>query len=152
MLLRIILILVCCPGLVFLEAGAQGVERWVDSAGAVHYGDRAPEGVASQTVTIEPNVIDTDPPARAEPGTGPERERERTGGVKAPASVTVKSNLEEYAEQCRRNRGIDCEEEARQMIKGPAPVRFPGDPAIFPRPDLKPPPAPPPERHPMPSR
>jgi hypothetical protein len=60
-----------------------------------------------------------------------------------------RSAFDEYVKLCKKNRGVDCEEEARQMLYGPADVPFPGDPAIFPRPDLNPRPAPPPPPRPM---
>lgn len=37
-------------------APADEIHRWVDANGQVHFGDRAPEGAASQRVTVRPNV------------------------------------------------------------------------------------------------
>ena len=118
-------------------AAAAEVDKWIDPQGQVHYGDQPPAGSDARRVRVQPNVIET--------GGG--------GGAAdlapAPASIPTadpksapvsRPDIEAYVEQCRKNRGVDCEDEARAMIDGPAPVLFPGDPAVFPRPDLKPPP------------
>ena len=113
------------------------VKKWVDPDGRVNYGDNPPSGADTTPVDVRPNVIETD------------WSRLRTVNDKPPAQpelpaeqvvIERRKDLQSYAEQCRKNRGVDCELEARQMIDGPAPVIFPGDPAIFPRPDVKPPP------------
>lgn len=125
--------------LLSIAGSAAGIEKWVDSDGNVHYGDHAPAGAVSAPVDIRPNVIDSDPvlpPANA--GTRPAE----PAGAAAPSETSPQQrpDAQAYIEQCRNNRGVDCELEAEQMINGPAPLIFPGDPAVFPRPDLKPPP------------
>ena len=113
------------------------VEKWVDPDGRVHYGDNPPSDADTTPVDVRPNVIETDwnvlPTLNAKPAPQPQLNREQAG-------TRVRKDLQSYVEHCRNNRGVDCELEARQMIDGPAPVIFPGDPAIFPRPDVKPPP------------
>ena len=113
------------------------VEKWVDPHGRVHYGDRPPADVDATAVEIRPNVIETGPTVA--PAVIDQPMPEMTLPV-AQARTRVRKDLQSYAENCRNNRGVDCELEARQMIDGPAPVIFPGDPAVFPRPDLKFPP------------
>jgi hypothetical protein len=121
-------------------AAAADIEKWVDPAGGVHYGDQIPPGVVSAPVDIRPNVIEVDPivpPA----GTGNRPAQPATSaGAPSTAPLEQRQDMQAYAEQCRANRGVDCEREAQQMIDGPAPVIFPGDPAVFWRPDVKPPP------------
>ncbi len=113
------------------------VEKWVDPDGRVHYGDHPPSGAETTPVEVWPNVIETDrsglPTVIDKQMAQPEPPAEQT-------ATETRTDLQAYVEQCRKNRGVDCELEARQMIDGPAPVIFPGDPAIFPRPDIKPPP------------
>ena len=113
------------------------VKKWVYPDGRVNYGDNPPSGADTTPVDVRPNVIETD------------WSRLRTVNDKPPAQpelpaeqvvIETRKDLLSYVAQCRENRGVDCELEARQMIDGPAPVIFPGDPAIFPRPDVKPPP------------
>jgi hypothetical protein len=128
------------------QASSAQIERWVDASGRVHYGDQPPAQVDASKVPIHPNVIESGPPAEWA------WSRDLSVVAAAQEEAVPRSAFDEYVELCRRNRGVDCELEAQQMIQGPAPVRFPCDPAIFPRPDLKPPPAPPQERHPMPRR
>lgn len=120
-------------------AAAADIEKWVDPAGGVHYGDQAPAGVGTVTVDIRPNVIESDPFVPADAGRRP-AEAAVSSGVPSAASPEQRQDIQAYIEQCRSNRGVDCELEAQQMIDGPAPVIFPGDPAVFARPDLKPPP------------
>jgi hypothetical protein len=119
-------------------ASAQ-IEKWVDTNGQVHYGDAPPPEANASPLRLQPNVIDVDQPA-AQADTSVETDDRP---LPAAASMTVppeRPDIDRYVAHCRDNRGVDCELEARQMIDGPAPVLFPGDPAIFPRPDLKPPP------------
>ena len=118
------------------------IEKWVDREGGVHYGDQAPTCANPTPVVVRPNVIETGPEAAPAPTVKrPATPRKRTSSVSAPRK---RGDIQAYIEQCRKNRGVYCEREARAMIDGPATVLFPGDPLIFPRPDLRPPPPPPP--------
>lgn len=124
-----------------LSAGASAaeIEKWVDSDGNVHYGDHAPVGAVAAPLDIRPNVIDSDPVVPpADAGTRPAEPV--APAAPSETSPQQRGDVQAYIEQCRNNRGVDCELEAEQMIDGPAPLIFPGDPAVFPRPDLKPPP------------
>jgi hypothetical protein len=121
-------------------AASTDIEKWTDSSGRVHYGDQPPADVDAAPIRVRPNVIEGATPAQ-EPAA-----KEDAGEVASPSPApsvsppAEPSAVERYVEQCKKNRGVDCEQEAREMIYGPAPVIFPGDPAIFPRPDIKPPP------------
>ena len=135
---RIVLVLLLsATSLLFSEAILASVEKWVDRHGRVHYGDHPPAGVDATAVEVRPNVIDTGP--TVVPAVIDQPMPEMTLPV-AQARTRVRKDLQSYAENCRNNRGVDCELEARQMIDGPAPVIFAGDPAVLPRPDLKRPP------------
>ena len=81
------------------------------------------------------NVIETDSVAR--PAANVERPMSRTSKRKPEPPQGERADIRSYLELCRANRGVDCEREARAMIDGPATVLFPGDPLVFPRPDLK---------------
>jgi hypothetical protein len=119
-------------------ASAQ-IEKWVDANGQVHYGDTPPPEANASPMRLQPNVIEVDQPEAQAAASVETDDRP----LPAAASMTVppeRPDIDRYVAHCRDNRGVDCELEARQMIDGPAPVLFPGDPAIFPRPDLKPPP------------
>lgn len=121
-------------------ASAAGIEKWVDADGNVHYGDQAPAGAVAAPVDIRPNVIDSDPVVPSEDAGRRPAEPEGSAAAPSETSPQQREDVQAYIEQCRNNRGVDCELEAEQMINGPAPLIFPGDPAVFPRPDLKPPP------------
>ena len=116
------------------------ISKWIDDDGQVHYGDAPPADANAERLRVQPNVIEIDRP------TAPTRSTKASGKPDAsidPAPMTVpvaRPEIDRYVARCRDNRGVDCELEAQQMIDGPAPVVFPGDPAVFPRPDLKPPP------------
>jgi hypothetical protein len=116
------------------------IKKWVDSDGKVHYGDVPPADADATSLHVRPNVIESDRPATPAGSLG------TSGRTDAPMNSTptdvpaARPDIDRYIAHCRDNRGVDCELEARQMIDGPAPVLFPGDPAVFPRPDLKPPP------------
>jgi hypothetical protein len=126
---------------VSLNASAD-IEKWVDREGKVHYGDQAPSWANPTPVVVRPNVIETDPEAPpVSSAKRPAAPRKRASSVSAPRE---RGDIKAYIEQCRNNRGVYCEREARAMIDGPATVLFPGDPLIFPRPDLRSPPPPPP--------
>lgn len=115
-----------------------GIAKWVDRDGGIHYGDQPPPWADATAVKVQPNVIDTDLPGVI-PQYRPADVRQRARQVhKAP--ISERADLRAYIEHCRQNRGVDCEWEARAMIDGPATVLFPGDPYIFRRPDVKPPP------------
>jgi len=113
------------------------VAKWVDAHGHVHYSDRPPANVDITEIQIRHNVIDTGRNVVPTVIKKPMPQPQLPAGQTQPA---VREDLRSYVENCRNNRGVDCEFEARQMIDGPAPVVFPGDPAVFPRPDLRPPP------------
>lgn len=116
------------------------IQKWIDSDGQVHYGDAPPANAEATPLHLRPNVIDSDRPA------APADSLEASGKPDTPTDSmptgvsAARPDIDRYVAHCRENRGVDCELEARQMIDGPAPVLFPGDPAVFPRPDLKPPP------------
>jgi len=116
------------------------VQKWVDRDGGVHYGDQPPPWADPTPVKLTPNVIDTDSHGL------PAVRQQRPAKLQQPvtqrdqAPTTERADLRAYVEQCRKNRGVDCEWEAKAMIDGPATVLFPGDPYIFRRPDVKPPP------------
>lgn len=117
------------------------IEKWVDANGGVHYGDSPPPEANASPLRVQPNIIELDPPV-AQTSSSEEPDTPARPAATA-ASMTVppaRPDIDRYVAHCRDNRGVDCELEARQMIDGPAPVLFPGDPAVFPRPDLKPPP------------
>jgi len=116
------------------------ITKWVDRDGGVHYGDQPPPWADATPVKVRPNVIDTNSYGvpvhlRERPAT-----RQQPARQPAKAQMTGRADLRAYVEHCRQNRGVDCEWEARAMIDGPATVLFPGDPYIFRRPDVKPPP------------
>lgn len=114
------------------------VNKWVDAAGRVHYGDWPPSDADAARVKVRKNVIETHqdiPPAALnrrylKPAVTPV--------ANDPVTPEPRKDISAYIEHCRANRGVDCEWEAYAMIDGPATVLFPGDPAILPRPDLKP--------------
>ena len=122
------------------DAVMADIKKWVEPGGRVHYGDWPPPEADAAPVKVRPNVIETRrdvPPAVAnkpfaKPKTTPETSSE--------VASEPRKDISAYIEQCRENRGVNCEREARAMIDGPAPLLFPGDPAVFPRPDVKPPP------------
>ena len=113
------------------------VKKWIGPDGGVHYGRWAPPGAQAAAVKVRPNIIETHqdlPPEALRTQNAP--------ALKTPEAVSgvqpyPRSDIRAYVEQCKQNRGVDCEYEARAMIDGPAPVIFPGDPAVFPRPDLR---------------
>jgi len=121
--------------LICASAEAVDVEKWVDTLGRVHYGDQPPPGVETEPVRVRPNVIETGPLVQPPPSDVAPAE---AASASAPSSALQPSPVDEYVELCRRNRGLDCEQEAREMIYGPARVIFRGDPAVFPRPDVRP--------------
>jgi hypothetical protein len=132
-----LVLLLAATSLLSSEAIMASVEKWVDPHGRVHYGDHPPAGVDTTAVEIRPNVIETGP--NVVPTVIDKPTPELASRVEQ-ARTRVRRDLQSYVENCRNNRGVDCELEAMQMIDGPAPVIFPGDPAVFPRPDLKLPP------------
>jgi hypothetical protein len=132
-----LMLLLAASSLLSSEAIMAGVEKWVDPHGRVHYGDHPPAGVDTTLIEIRPNVIETSP--NVVPTVIGKPMPELILPVEQ-ARTPVRKDLQSYVENCRNNRGVDCELEARQMIDGPAPVIFPGDPTVFPRPDLKLPP------------
>lgn len=126
------------------SASANEISKWVDRDGGVHYGDQPPAWVDATPVKVQPNVIDTG--ADEAPSIQSQLARSKRSAVsqqrarRQEKALPERAELRAYVEQCRRNRGVDCEWEARAMIDGPATVLFPGDPTIFARPDVKPPP------------
>lgn len=118
-------------------AAVADINKWVDPDGRVNYGDQPPSGADITPVLIWPDLIETE---RLGLRTVTGEPSGRTGSSAGQDAIVPRMDLRSYAEHCRKNRGVDCELEARQMIDGPAPVIFPGDPAVFRRPDLKPPP------------
>lgn len=146
--MRPVLLIVCLASISLLANAptVAAIEKWVDDDGRIHYGDWPPPGVDAEPLRVWHNVIDTGvidtgvidnsvinrpTPMKARPAPS------KTMEYSAPA---LRPEMQSYVEQCREQRGIDCETEARQMIDGPATVIFPGDPLVFPRPDVKPPP------------
>lgn len=124
------------------------VEKWVDQRGRVHYGDHPPPWADAKPVIVHHNVIETEPVTRPAGDIVPQVSRAPVD--RAPfSSPRQRAEIQSYTELCRNNRGVDCEREARAMIDGPATVLFPGDPVIFPRPDLRPPPPLPPRAVPQ---
>ena len=121
----------CC------DAAMADVNKWVDPDGRVNYGDHPPLRANTTQVSIRPNVIETGRIRLRTVIAEPSGPRESPAGHDA---TETRMDIRSYVEHCWKNRGVDCELEARQMIDGPAPLVFPGDPAVFPRPDLKPPP------------
>ena len=131
---------------------ANEISKWIDGNGSVHYGDQPPYSVDATRLQVRPNVIDTGvhetPTIRSQLGRSkqlrphllrPHRSVVLRQGAQPDAKVPPeRADLRAYVEHCRRNRGVDCEWEARAMIDGPATVLFPGDPYIFRRPDVKP--------------
>jgi hypothetical protein len=116
------------------------IKKWVEPGGRVHYGDWPPPEADAAPVKVRPNVIETRqrvPQAVANRRLARPKATPETSTAVAPEP---RKDIGAYIEQCRENRGVDCEREARAMIDGPAPLFFPGDPAVFPRPDVEPPP------------
>jgi hypothetical protein len=141
MRLRTTLFRVALAGLVAMAntAAANGISKWIDTNGGVHYGDQPPPFVEATPVKMRPNVIDTGAPEI--PALRPHRSIIQQQDTHATGNeLPERADLRAYVEHCRRNRGVDCEWEARAMIDGPATVLYPGDPYIFPRPDVRPPP------------
>ena len=118
-------------------AAVADINKWVGPDGRVNYGDHPPLGADITPVLIRLNVIETDRIRLRTVIAEPSDPRESSADLDASET---RMDIRSYVEHCWKNRGVDCELEARQMIDGPAPVIFPGDPAVFPRPDLKPPP------------
>jgi hypothetical protein len=118
------------------------VKKWVEPNGVVHYGDWAPPEADAASVKVRANVIDThqDLPPVASEKQSVKREKAPEPVSASTADYDLREDVIAYIKQCRQNRGVNCIWEAFAMIYGPAPVLFPGDPAVFPRPDLKPPP------------
>jgi len=116
------------------DAAVADISKWVDARGRVSYGDRPPSDVDATPVPIQPNLRETER-VRLTVTDIPSGQADSRTDNDAAAS---RPDLRAYAEHCRKNRGVNCDLEARQMIDGPAPVIFPGDPAVFPRPDIKP--------------
>ena len=116
------------------------IKKWVGPGGRVHYGDWPPPEADAAPVKVQPNVIET------RQGVPPAVANKRSANLKAAPETTSaiapepRKDIAAYMKLCKENRGVDCEREARAMIDGPAPLFFPGDPAVFPRPDVKPPP------------
>jgi len=135
-------ILMLLPAMAVLLSGTAAVaeiQKWVDLDGQVHYGDQPPSSVDATPVDLQPNVIETDPALR------PASRGEQPATPQPPEATSqtapeTRKDIQAYVAECRKNRGVDCESEAREMIDGPATVLFPGDPTILPRPDVKPPP------------
>ena len=119
------------------DAAVADINKWVDPDGRVNYGDHPPLGADTTPVLIRLNVIETDRIRFRTVIIKPSDPPESSAGLDASET---RMDIRSYVEHCWKNRGVDCELEARQMIDGPAPVVFPGDPAVFPRPDLEPPP------------
>ena len=144
---RTILILLLAPTVMFSgiimfsgNMAMADVQKWVDRDGGVHYGDQPPPWADATPVKLRPNVIDTDP--HGLPAVRQQRREylQQPANQRNVAPTTERADLRAYVEHCRKNRGVDCEWEAEAMIDGPATVLFPGDPYIFRRPDVKPPP------------
>jgi hypothetical protein len=136
--MRRIVALPCLAAASLLCGGAMAdINKWIDPGGGVNYGDHPPSWADTMPVSIRPNVIDTD---RIGLRSVIVKSLVRPAPPADQAAAETRVDLESYVEQCWKNRGVDCELEARQMIDGPAPVIFPGDPAVFPRPDVRPPP------------
>jgi len=128
---------------------ANEIAKWIDGDGSVHYGDQPPLSVDATPLKVRPNVIDTGvheaPSIQSQPARSKRLRPQRSavlqqGAQQNATALPERADLRAYVEHCRRNRGVDCEWEARAMIDGPATVLFPGDPYIFARPDVKPPP------------
>jgi hypothetical protein len=119
---------------------AAEINKWIDAEGQVHYGDVPPSGTNATPLRVQPNVIETD--QRATPPVNDEllERPDAPAKAKSIAAPDPGQDIQSYVERCRDNRGVDCEREAIEMIDGPAPLIFPGDPAVFPRPDVTPPP------------
>lgn len=116
------------------------INKWVDIDGQVHYGDAPPADANAAPLQVRPNVIETGRPAASTSSTEASGKPDASIDSAPMAVPATRPDIDRYVAHCRDNRGVDCELEARQMIDGPAPVLFPGDPAVFPRPDVKPPP------------
>lgn len=119
-------------------AAMADIKKWVGSGGGVHYGDWPPTSANAAQVNVRPNVIETR--QDAPPAVAHKQSAKPNATPEAPSKVArePREDIAAYVALCRENRGLDCEREARAMIDGPAPVFFPGDPAVFPRPDVKP--------------
>lgn len=79
---------------------ATAVYRWVDKDGIVHYGDRAPEGVAATLVSVDPNAVPV-----------PEPPPVQEASAETPAEASNGSGEQvSYAEQRRRERAERREE------------------------------------------
>jgi hypothetical protein len=123
-----------------IDVAKAGIQKWIDIDGRVHYGDAPPADAEATPLHVRPNVIDIDPPAVPAGSMDAPGLPDASMDSAPTAAPSTRPEIDRYVAWCRDNRGVDCELEARQMIDGPAPVPFPGDPAIFPRPDVKPPP------------
>lgn len=116
------------------------IRKWIDVDGQVHYGDVPPADANTTPLPVRPNVIEVARPAAPTSSTDASSQPDASMDSTPLAEPAARPDIDRYVARCRDNRGVDCELEARQMIDGPAPVLFPGDPAVFPRPDVKPPP------------
>ncbi len=120
------ILLLVATELVLSEAAVADIEKWIGPDGGVNYGDNAPPGADAKPVLVRPNVIETGwsaPPALADKQPVPAELHIR---LAATGAAEQRRELETYIEQCRENRGVNCEREARWMIDGPAPLYFRG--------------------------
>jgi Domain of unknown function (DUF4124) len=103
-----------CQGVVLAD-----IYKWVDEKGQVQYGDRPPPGVKTEKVESPISVVPApQPPDTAHDKPAAKAEGDRPAAQDEQVQRDVKAAEEQEAqrrrriEECQRNRGVDCEQEA----------------------------------------
>lgn len=155
-------IVLCLLGLCTFGAQAE-VYKWLDADGKIQYGDTPPKDVKASKVSGGVTVMPafTPPPAapsteaaKAAPKTSgpaagisakPEQESASSAAPAAPVSDVEAARLR-MIEACKRNRGVDCEDNVDAQLYGQGgsstvyvPVPGWSQPPIRPTPKPKPP-------------
>ena len=110
-------VLMCAALLAWSGMSAAAVYKWVDAQGKVLYGDRPPDGVKAQLVTLLGNRVPGSSPARPS-DTG--RVDRSTSAASKPAAMKddSKKSVEQDVAAAKAKQCADAQERYRKLVEG----------------------------------
>jgi len=110
-------VLLCAAMLAWSAMSAAAVYKWVDAQGKVLYGDRPPDGVKAQLVTLLGNRVPGSSPARPS-DTG--RVDRSTSAASKPAAMKddSKKSVEQDVAAAKAKQCANAQERYRKLVEG----------------------------------